>query len=547
MSNIFQSLSGRAPQKSSFNLSHARKFSFAPGQCYPILCQDTMPGDRWSYDASALVRLMPTIAPVMHLIDVCVYSFNVPLRLTMERSKWEVFITGGVNGDGRDAQGTLVQIPFAYFKVAGPFNASGLSAANLAPGTLADYLGLGVASASGPSVIRFNMQPFIAFWRIWCEYFRDQTLHPDYANLYPGIFNSTGDITGAIHDAMTVGDDLMAFFTVPQVCWEKDYFTSSLITAQRGAAVETPLTGTGTVSYLSSTQIKKSDGTKSANGPLNATDFGPPGYDNPSVTGDAGNPLRFENIDEVNVSSGGFTINALRLAYRLQEWLEKMQRGGSRYIEQTKSIFGVVSSDARLQRAEYLAGGKIPVHISEVLQTGENGVTPLGEMAGHGVAAGKVTGWSKFFEEHSMIITVMFMRPKTAYQQGVPRLYTHRFDKLDWPWPSFAHLGEQEVKTSEIFLTWDADQNDETFGYQQRYAEYKYIPSSVHGEFKNTLDFWHWGRIFQTTPTLSAEFVSCDPDPRIFNVIQSTDPCYCIVTNRINCVRPLPYYGEPSL
>lgn len=553
MNNIFSSIMSKKPQKSAFNLSHARKFSFAPGKLYPTMCQEVLPGDKWSYDTNALVRFQPLVHPMMHLVDVYSYSFFQPARLTMKRGEFEVFITGGAKGDGKNAQGYVVEIPHAMFNQFGPDTALGFGAdLHLIEGTLADFLGIAYTGEGSDSSIPINMMPFIAWWRMWNDFFRDQNLHPDYVGLYPGIFDATGDITAAIYAAMTSPNvnERFPFFDIPRVCWEKDMFMSALPFAQRGNPVETPLSGSATVVYkpvatvtgaaagTATQQLGVRDGTNNIN------------RDSAGTFDDPGNDTGVENIDEVNVDTGGFSINALRLAARLQEWLEKMARGGARYIEQIKSHFGVTSSDARLQRTEYLGGGKIPVSISEVLQTQENGTTPLGEMAGHGVSAGKVTGWSKFFEEHGFVISVYFLRPRTAYQNGTPRLFTHRFDKLDWAWPSFAHLGEQEVTMGELYFGIDDSEisgNKEVFGYQQRYAEYKYIPSTVHGEFKTTLAPWHWGIILESRPTLSRQFVECNPSSRVFNVISEGEPLYAIVSNRITAVRPLPYYGEPSL
>lgn len=397
------------------------------------------------------------------------------------------------------------------------------------------------------------MMPVIAFWRVWNQYFRDQNLHPDYEELYPGIFDSSGDITAAVFEAfITNGEDPDLFFNifgVPPICWEKDYFTSALPFAQRGSPVETPLTGSATITYRPTSLVRRSTGT---------TDGAAAGLSRGAIADGAvgglfiedsgGQQLVMDNIESVELESGGFTINQLRLAARLQEWKEKMARGGARYIEQIKAHFGVTSSDARLQRPEFLGGGKIKVSISEVLQTSEDGGTPLANMAGHGVASGGINSFHKSFEEHGKIISIMFLRPRTAYQQGMPRMWTQRFDKLDWAWPSFAHLGEQSVKRGELYFRGDATTDDFEFGYQSRYAEYKYIPSTVHGEFKNSLNFWHWGRILATTPTLSKEFVECDPSDRIFNVIDdSTASMYCIVSNKIKARRPLPYFGEPTL
>lgn len=544
MKNIFQTIGLRRPQKSSFNLSHNRKFSFAPGMLYPTLCQEILPGDVWDASTSALVRMMPMPAPVMHMVDVYSYSFFIPARLCMQNSKWEVFITGGENGDGKDAQGNTIEIPYAQFGKAG-LGGVYINYGVFNEGGLGDYLGISYSGHDevglGDRKVKINMMPFLAFWRTWCEYFRDQNLMPDFVSLYPAIFQATGDISAAVIAAQTDPDNPFPFFDIPQVCWEKDMYTSALPFAQRGQPVETPLSGTAQVTYKDvavTTEVPFVAGDMT----VNATgDVQIPGSPGAKTTG-------IDNIESVELTSGGFTINALRLAARLQEWLEKMARGGARYVEQTLSQWGVVSSDARLQRAEYLAGGKIPVAISEVLQTSENAETPLAEMAGHGVAAGNVTHFKKFFEEHGYVLTVFFMRPRTAYQQGTPRMFTNRFDKLDWPWPSFAHLGEQEVQVGELFLNF-AEEDLNTFGYQQRYAECKYIPNTVHGDFKETLNFWHWGRIFVNRPALNADFVGCDPSPRIFNVLQVNDfdPLYAIVNHKITAVRPLPYYGEPTL
>lgn len=517
-----------------------------PGKLTPILMQEALPSDAWQYDANALVRMQPMLAPIMHMVDVCVHSFFYPQRLCQQRGKFEIFITGGQAGDGKDAQGNTIQIPFFNVTNFATSSAEAISVPDaMNVGSLADYLGIQFGGDfSGPTVQQpIDARPFIAFWRIWCEYFRDPNLDVDYASLYPAIFDSPGgNITAAIFDVL----DEMPFFSVPPVCWEKDYFTSALPFAQRGGAVETPLQGSAVVTYSDASKVYRADGsTVFDNTPL----FGD------SVDGDLMVPSsvgptqgRVENIESVELTAGGFSISALRTAARLQEWLEKMAVGGARYIEQLKSVFGVTSRDSRLQRAEYLGGGKIPMHISEVIQTSENGTTPLAEMAGHGVTAGQVTSFRKFVEEHGYFFTFIYLRPKTAYQQGLPRVWWNRFDKLDYPWPTFARIGEQEVTQKELYWSLNNSTDNTLFGYQQRFAEMKYIPSTVHGEFRTLQDFWHWGRIFDAAPTLSPSFVHCDPDSRIFNVLSDgTDPLYCIVNNRITARRPLPYYSEPYL
>lgn len=566
--SIFSNVSARRPQSTDFNLSHTRKFGFAPGFAIPTLCQEVLPSEKWHYNMSALIRFMPMQAPVMHMVDVYNYSFFIPARLTMERSKFETFITGGNRGDGKDALGNTIEIPYLVVNFLDDGTSSAVSfndnvlfgSDDNVVGNLADFLGLqsGTRISDAVRTLRVNMMPFIAFWRVWNQYFRDQNLHPDFEELYPGIFESHGDITAAIWAAYNAAaPNTLDFFNLPKVCWEKDYFTSALPFAQRGNPVEAPLTGSATVTYKTpGEQIVDSDGDPIAvGGTVQIVPSAGDGGFLRNLTGDPTGELSVENIDEVTLESGGFTINQLRLAARLQEWLEKMARGGARYIEQIKAHFGVISSDARLQRPEFLGGGKIPVNISEVLQTSEDSVdesgTPLATMAGHGVAAGNVNSFHRFFEEHGFIISIMFLRPRTAYQQGIPRLWTQRFDKLNWAWPSFAHLGEQEILNMELYFRNNGDPvvgDLGTFGYQARYAEYKYIPSTVHGEFKGNLNFWHWGRIFAAAPALNKAFVEADPSVRIFNVVDdNVSKMYCIVNNRIHARRPLPYFSSPAL
>lgn len=543
--NPFQSIGAKRPQSSRFDLSHDRKFSFQPGKLYPILNAEALPSDVWQYDANALVRMMPMLAPLMHQVDVCVHSFFHPERLTQRQGYYDVFITGGNGGDGLMPDGSLVQIP--HFNVKGTGTLSDLFVpidAYLQVGSLADYLGVQYTSGAlgGTDTQAISARPFIAFWRIYNEYFRDQNVMPDVVGLYPDIFDSIGgDITPAIHAALVDGFE---FFTIPQVCWEKDMYTSALPNAQRGAAVQTPLDGQGIVEYTPISSVFRQDGGLPFTSKLNVNPTNADVIVDSSVTEVGG---RVENIQDVSLTSGGFTIEALRVAARLQEFQEKLMRGGARLTEFIKQIFGVTSSDARLQRPEYLGGGKIPMNISEVLQTSENGTTPLAEMAGHGVTMGNVTAFKKFCEEYGYFQVFIFLRPKTAYQNGLPRMWWNRFDRLDYANPSFAHIGEQEVLQKELcWMTTNATDN-QLFGYQERFVEYKYIPSSVHGEYRTTQDFWHWGRQFSLPPTIGPEFVLCDPDQRIFNVISEGDSLYCIVHNRITAKRPLPYRGTPYL
>jgi len=333
--------------------------------------------------------------------------------------------------------------------------------------------------------------------------------------------------------------------TLRRRAWEHDYFTASLPFAQKGAAVDIPL---GQIQDNAPIYRDSSSVTPTT---LTGTPYSVvvPGSNSESTTTD------------LFAATGGLeveptTINDLRRAYRLQEWLEKNARGGTRYIESILSHFGVKSSDARLQRPEYITGVKTPVVVSEVLNTSGTFEStdpdaptspPQGNMAGHGIAVSSGKSGRYYAEEHGYIIGIMSVMPKTAYQQGIPRNFL-KLDPLDYFWPSFANIGEQEVQLQELYA-YTSNKTD-TFGYVPRYAEYKYMPSRVAGDFRTSLSYWHLGRIFDNEPTLSQEFVECTPEDtqRIFAV---TDPdaqkLYCHVLNKIKAVRPMPKYGTPTI
>ena len=511
--NIFNSIQLKKPKKNFFDLTHDVKLSADMGQLTPILTLEVVPGDSIEIGCESIIRFAPMVAPVMHRMDVTMHYFFVPNRILWDN--WEKFITNnGPNGTGPE-------IVAPYFEI-------GTGWVGNAPDALKflDYLGVPPIPLSGvPS--RISALPAAAYQCIVNEYYRDQ-------NLVPPIDYKLSD-----------GNCAPTFARVNELCglryraWEHDYFTSALPFAQKGAAVDIPL------------------GAVNGDANIYGNVSGQPGTFDLSVVG-GGQNLTLENDvrgdkTELWAQTDGLTvepttINDLRRAYRLQEWLEKNARGGTRYIESILSHFGVKSSDARLQRPEYITGVKTPVVISEVLNTsGTDGQLPQGNMAGHGIAVSGGKSGKYYAEEHGYIIGIMSVMPKTAYQQGIPRTFL-KLDPLDYFWPSFANIGEQEVQNQELYA-WTANK-EETFGYVPRYAEYKYMPSRVAGDFRTSLDYWHLGRIFDNEPTLSQEFITCSPQDaeRIFAV---TDPdaqkLYCHVLNKIKAVRPMPKYGTPTI
>lgn len=512
--NLFNVFPVKKPKGNMFNLSHERKMSFNQGELIPCLVQDIIPGDKFKVSTEVMIRLAPLLAPIMHRMNVYVHFFFVPNRLTW--SDWELFITGGPDGNSSPT--------FPLYEI------NDVNKGNHAQGTLSDYMGLPSTPATVTQSLFFNGLPFRAYQMIYNEYYRDQ-------NLTPAINVTTGSTY------------LASDFSLRYRCWEKDYFTSALPWSQRGGDVNLPLEGEIEFipDYKAVSRVLKNTGVAASDGDLAAISG--------DLVDDTITQSRIENLEESTVydlDNINLTINDLRQSVRLQEWLEKNARGGGRYVEQILSHFGVVSSDARLQRPEYLGGGKAPVVISEVLATADSGSADPGSLYGHGIAVANTNQFTKFFEEHGYVIGIISVLPRTCYQQGVERHFL-KSDKFDYYFPEFANLGEQEIFNQEIYHDWTgAKVATDTWGYQSRYAEYKYKCDSVHGEFRSSLSYWHLGRIFSSAPNLNTSFVELNhtnAGVHRIHVVTDTqyDKIYCQLYNNVKAWRPMPKYGIPIL
>lgn len=526
MAQIFDRIKLSKPRSSVFDLSHEKKLSLNMGDLVPIFLQETLPGDQFKVNIEHLIRFQPLLAPIMHRVNVYTHFFFVPNRLVW--NDWEKFITGGSDGE---------QVP-VFPRVKTEIALTSPYDVLLGKGSLANYLGIPTSNYSSGAKIEFSTLPFRAYQLIYNEYYRDQNLtNPVNISKASGILGDSAE--------------LAELLTLRKRAWEKDYFTSALPWAQRGEQLTIPLTGDATVIGSRTEDIQLINGNNGD--PLT---YGQLSVDyNGRITDSTGNPAQFKIQDQGleadlnNVSAS--TINELRQAFSIQKWLEKNARGGSRYVEQLLAHFGVHSSDARLQRPEYLGGGKTPVIISEVLQNSSSTeYSPQGQMVGHGISVGNTNEFRKRFEEHGLVIGIMSILPRTSYQNGLPRVF-QKYDKFDYFFPDLAHLGEQEVKKSELFLDankyLDAEENKGTFGYQPRYAEYRFVNDSVHGDMSGNLDFWHMGRKFTSLPPLNTSFVQSDPTQRIFAVEDPTEHKLIVQTYcNFQAIRPLPKFGTPG-
>lgn len=523
---LFSHIPLRRPKKNVFDLSHDVKLSLDMGQLIPIYVEDIVPGDKFRVRTEIMLRFAPMLAPIMHRVNVYTHFFFVPYRLLWQ--DWEDFITGGRSGTSAPI------FPRAVVSDSG----------SVPKGTLFDYLGYPAGQPLSANSISFSLLPFCAYQLIYDQYYRDQNLEN------PVIEKDLPISSGIRQYPISAFSGEYNIAALRYRAWEKDYFTSALPWAQRGGEVNLPISGELPVNgYLKSdpTQNYGQINGRTQAGTVNLS----MNLDNPPSTPSGAFDLNLKADLGEGVS---VTINDLRRSIKLQEWLEKNARGGARYIEQIFSHFGVKSSDARLQRAEFLGGGKTPVVISEVLQTSatqapEIAATPLASMAGHGISVGSTHEFTRFFEEHGLVMGIMSVMPRTAYQQGTPRMFT-KFDKFDYYFPEFAHLGEQEIKNKEIYTTNNATYNEGTFGYTPRYAEYKYRESRVCGDFRDQLNYWHLGRIFTSAPNLNGTFVHPDSATlnRIFAVQEdNVQHLWCQVYHDIKAVRPMPKFGTPMI
>lgn len=509
-----------------FDLSHEVMATYEMGNLYPNALIEVLPGDTFDVRSEATSRFEAMIAPQMSRIDKYQYWFYIPYRCLFDN--WEPYITGGLDGNDNTVKPYMVSPSGGYVI-----------------GSLADHLGI----PTGVANLKHSALPFRMYAKIMNDWFFDENLDTMFVeNKADGLDTTTNT-------------------TLQKKRWEKDYFTNSLPAPQRGPSSYLPLgmtapVGSSSQQYVDSTYgisrpyFYDSSGnrlTPSSNSYLINTSAG--GLSQ-SGTISGGSTQVYTALRADLTTATAVTVNQMRVAFQVQKFMEKNMRGGARLVEWTLSHFGVRIPDGRLQRSEYLGGSRYPVAISPVEQNSSTDSTsPQGNLAGRGTEMININGFRKSFVEQGLIMGLVCYLPRTMYSQGISRMWT-RETRYEEYVPVFSHLGEQEVKNKEIYAQGssvvDSSGNvvdDQTFGYQDRYNEFRHLPSSVHGQLRpgGSLNFWTLARQFNSLPQLNSSFVASDPSNRIFAVTSGVDHITAHFLHHIRAIRPIPKFGNPGL
>lgn len=542
--HLFSQIPSTQIPRSVFDRSHGYKTTFNSGFLVPFYVDEVLPGDSFKLTATLFARLATPIVPFMDNLYLETFFFFVPNRLVWDN--WQKF-----NGEQKNpSDSTDFLIPT-------------VSGTNVPNQTLWDYFGL---PTNVSEVLKVNALPFRAYNLIFNEWFRDE-------NLQDSLNVPTGD-----------GPDNLSDYNLVRRGKRHDYFTSCLPWPQKGPGVEISIGGSanvtgsltswpGSISYdltaTSGARVTPSQVSlnlypetfSASTGNSTSASFGQASFlssgfsvetnrANVSVTAKRGDISGFGFSGKADLSSAvPISINDLRQAFQIQKLYERDARGGTRYTEILRSHFGVISPDARLQRPEYLGGSSARISINPVQQTSAtNETTPQGNLAAYGVVSDSFHGFSKSFVEHGYVFGFVNVRADLTYQQGLNRMWS-RQGRFDFYWPVLAHLGEQAVLNKEIYAQGTVD-DDKVFGYQERYAEYRYYPGQITGKFRSTdphsLDSWHLAQKFSSLPTLSAQFIQ--DDPPVDRVVAVTDEPQFLFDSyiRLKCARPMPVYSVPG-
>lgn len=488
-------------KRSKHSLSHYHNCTFDMGELVPIGCYEVLPGDTIQQATSAFVRVSPMVTPVMHPAHIKIHHWFVPYRLIWD--DWEKFITGGPDGLDASEHPTIT-----------------VGSPGVLEGSLLDYLGVPPGTT-----IPFSALPVRAYALIYNEWYRDQDLQSEL------VIDTTS------------GPDTTTSQALQNGAWEKDYFTTARPWTQKGAPVSIPIVGTAPVTGIgvptgagiSSNQpnIKEADGSTRTYAAAYGASFEDAGPTSRVYVEGKPGATTYPNIFADLSESSAVLINELRTALAMQRWEEARARWGSRYTEYL-AYLGIRSSDARLQRPEYLGGGRQTLQFSEIVQTGVDAEGEgVGNLKGHGIGALRSNRFRRFFEEHGVVVSLMCVRPRTMYVQGLARMWNRRVKEHYWQ-RELQHIGQEHIQNKELYVA--HSQPDGTWGYQDRYDEYRHAESRISGEFRSTLDMWHMARIFASEPVLNGDFVKSNPTKRI-HAVQTNDVLWCMIQHSIQARR----------
>lgn len=554
--------------RSRFKRDQNVKFTFDAGKLIPFYVDEVLPGDTYSVDTIGLVRMSTPIFPVMDNAYLDVYYFFVPNRIVWEH--WKEFC--GENTTGAWEQKTEYQVPqikITNLQRTSAQNTTAKEAVNPAEGSILDYMGVPtkINTETEGNELEINALPVRGYVKIWNEWFRDQNLDDPvfedktdkdakYQSHQEGSLSKT-----LLNMSAAYGDECLP------VNKFHDYFTSALPAPQKGPEVTIPITGNAPI-YWADTynnpltiQDLKNNGLWKDTGYLNRTlnqmmtqDYKKTSEKARAVLGTSGSGTKIGDRMAADLSDvSAATVNELRQAFAVQHYYEALARGGSRYREIIRSLFGTLISDKTVQIPEYLGGGRYMINVSQVIQTSESGTTPQGNAAAISVTPFSENSFTKSFEEHGFIIGVCCVRHDRTYQQGLERFWSRR-DTLDYYYPQFANIGEQTIKTKEIYCDSGntSSANEETFGYQEAWSEYRMKPNRVSGLFRSnavgTLDSWHYADNYRSRPYLSDEWMKEGKDEIQRTLAVQDEPQFIadfLIKNETT--RPMPLYSVPGL